>query len=352
MTSARERFRAEHPDFPLLAVDDLPGTQAFLEARGWLEPGERVRATTPAGEGNMNLTLRVDTDRRAMVLKQARPWVEKYDFIPAPWERATMEASFYERIAAIPEVASKMPRLIASDASSRALLIELIEPAMDFSSLYAGGDLELGEAEVLARFLAGLHRSTWGDADPRFRNLAMRELNHQHIYVIPLTGGNGIDLERFEPGLGQVAADLREDRELAGLMAETGQHYMGSGPCLLHGDFFPGSWLRTPNGPRVLDPEFCFHGPQEFDVGNFVAHMLLAQQDAGITRHFLATYCRDPQMVEPDYRWVTRFAAAEVIRRLLGVAQLPLPPSQGWRASSIERAVRAFKSKDLEALLT
>ena len=67
----------------------------------------------------MNLTLRVRTERRSVVLKQARPWVEKYDHIEAPWERSLSERWFYERVASIPEVAGHMPRLLASDPEAQ-----------------------------------------------------------------------------------------------------------------------------------------------------------------------------------------------------------------------------------------
>ena len=47
----------------------------------------------------MNCTLRVTTTRRSFILKQARPWVEKYPQIAAPVERARVEAAFYAAVA-------------------------------------------------------------------------------------------------------------------------------------------------------------------------------------------------------------------------------------------------------------
>ena len=98
-----------HPGFPWLDAADPDGVRAYLERRGWLSPGETVSGCERAGEGNMNLTLRLRTDRRSLVVKQARPWVERYDHIAAPWERGESERWFYERVAAIPEVAGHMP---------------------------------------------------------------------------------------------------------------------------------------------------------------------------------------------------------------------------------------------------
>src|SRR5262245_8091110 len=142
-----------HPEFPWLEAGDVPAVQAFLAARGWLAPGEAVLACEPAGEGNMNLTLRVRTDRRSVVLKQARPWVEKYDHIAAPWERSLSERWFYERVETIPAVASHMPRLLASDPDARVLVLEDLADARDHGDLYARRRLTTGEAERLGGVL-------------------------------------------------------------------------------------------------------------------------------------------------------------------------------------------------------
>jgi 5-methylthioribose kinase len=89
--SLRVAERRAHPDFPWLEADDAPGIEHFLHARGWIADDERVLECGRAGDGNMNLTLRVRTAGGSLILKQARPWVEKYDHIAAPWERSESE---------------------------------------------------------------------------------------------------------------------------------------------------------------------------------------------------------------------------------------------------------------------
>jgi 5-methylthioribose kinase len=69
----------------------------YLRSKEWIGPREIVRRAARAGEGNMNCTLRVQTSERTFILKQARPWVEKYPQIPAPWNRAEAEARFYQQ---------------------------------------------------------------------------------------------------------------------------------------------------------------------------------------------------------------------------------------------------------------
>src|SRR5262249_57114348 len=98
--------------------------------------------------------------------KQARPWVEKYDHIAAPWERSLSERWFYERVATIPGVAGWVPRLLASDESARALLLEDLRDASDLTGLYAGGRLETEEVDRLARGPRAPHHGPARDPPP------------------------------------------------------------------------------------------------------------------------------------------------------------------------------------------
>jgi 5-methylthioribose kinase len=342
--SLRAEAVATHPGFPWLADDDPAGVASYLRARGFLSDGETPERVERAGEGNMNLTLRIVTGRHSLILKQARPWVEKYDHIAAPWERARFERRFYERVAAIPAVAAAMPRLLGSDDEAHTLLLEDLPGARDLTDLYAGARLDEAEVEALAGYLAALHAATHGTPDPDFANRAMRELNYAHIFVVPYERENGVDLEGREPGLTAAAERLAADGAFRGALAATGRRYLADGPCLLHGDYFPGSWLRTAAGPRVIDPEFCFYGDPEVDAGCALAHLALARQDPGLATRFRARYgaC--------DEARTARFAAAEIARRLLGVAQLPIAPSDGWRAAILLRAREAMVAGSLAGL--
>jgi 5-methylthioribose kinase len=66
---------------------------------------------------------------------------------------------------------------------------------------------------------------------------------------------------------------------------------MSSAEALLHGDLHTGSVMLTVDDTRVIDPEFAFMGPIGFDVGAVVANFLLSyfSQDG----HEEATGARD-----------------------------------------------------------
>lgn len=298
----------------------------------------------------MNLTLRVQTDRRSVILKQARPWVEKYDHIAAPWDRLRYERRFYSRVATINGVARHMPALLAADDDARTLLLEDLGAANDLTNLYAGGALEPEEIRSLALYLAELHQATAGDKLSEFTNREMRQLNHAHIFEIPLSMDLPLDLDALEPGLAGAAKELRSDREIAEHARELGAIYLADGTVLVHGDFFPGSWLRTAEGIKVIDAEFCHAGHPEIDLGCALAHFSLAQQPLRASRRFLASYLEGCVGYEIDLSLLAGMTAMEIIRRLIGVAQLPIPKSTGIRAESLERARRVLLERSLAPL--
>lgn len=338
------------PDFPWLSLDDPAGLQTFLRQRGWLAADEPVLACEKPGEGNMNLTIRVRTPRRTFIVKQARPWVEKYDHIPAPWDRMRYECQFYERVASIPTVARQMPRLLGADPEARVVALEDLADAETLVSLYAGDVLSQGELEQLGGFLRSLHDATRGAANPAFANHAMRQLNHEHIFEFPLAEANGLQLDQFAPGLASAARRLRGDSSYRALVKQTGRRYLADGNCLVHGDYFPGSWLRTPEGIRVIDAEFCYFGDAEFDLGCAVAHFALAAQPRDDAEALLAAYdgANDPAPLQAEL--LASYAAIEVMRRLIGVAQLPLNDDRVDRVALVERSRRALLRKSWELL--
>lgn len=320
---ARERLLAEHPKAFFLDPENPPALVGFLAAGQRLLASEAVLSVAKAGEGNMNCVVRVTTDQRTFILKQARPWVEKYPQIAAPWDRALAEVRFFRAVEAAPLVAKWLPRILWVDEGSRILALEDLGAASDLSGIYRG-EFFLSEDEVasLSGFLGHLHAVPI-EASERdgFANRAMRVLNHEHIFRFPLDPANGLSLDGITPGLAAAAAGLQEDSGYSQAVTVLGGRYLTDGATLLHGDFFPGSILRTANGLRVIDPEFGFLGNAEFDVGVFYAHLLLSGHEAETAESVWAAYAGGTHF---SRRLARGYAGAEIMRRLIGVAQLPL----------------------------
>lgn len=324
----KKAFQEAHPDVFFLDPGDSSALIAYLEAApGRLLPGGHVLGAEKAGEGNMNCVVRVRTaGGGSFILKQARDWVEKYPQLAAPRDRALVEERFYALVSGVPPVAGRMPRLLWTDPEARLLALEDLGTARDFFPLYDGRlTLDRETFHTLVDYLSALHAVHPPAGDPVLANREMRALNHTHIFALPMQPDNGLDLDRFTPGLTAAAAPLKGDVACAALVAELGARYLAdTGKTLLHGDFFPGSWLRTDGGEtRVIDPEFCFVGDAEFDLGVTLAHLHLADQPAELASALFARYQPSAGF---DPALARRYAGVEIMRRLLGVAQLPIPP--------------------------
>lgn len=331
MASKRERFRtAAAPNAYFLDADDVEGIRQYLGEREWLMSGEAVLRAEIAGQGNMNCVVRAVTPSRSFILKQSRPWVEKYSDIAAPFDRAIVEAEFYRAVSGT-DVADWMPQFYWVDPISRILCLEDIGTGGDSSSLYAGVRLDAADQQRVCGFLSVLHHS-----GSQLLNREMRALNHSHIFVFPFDSENGLDLEKFTPGLKEVSQHVKNNSRLLDRVKELGQVYLSDGTWLLHGDYFPGSWMRTTSGIKIIDPEFAFTGPREFDVGVMMAHLTMS----GDTNALDALPNYYAHWSELDQRLVEGFAGVEVLRRLLGVAQLPLKLDLDRKRDLIESSIR------------
>jgi 5-methylthioribose kinase len=274
----------------------------------------------------MNCVLRVVTSRRTFILKQARPWVEKYPSVAAPWDRALVEARFYQEVEPRHTVAKYLPKLLGFHPEERLLMLEDLAEAQDFTFLYSDGGQRPEEAELnrLIDFLTALHNSF---RDPElagaFSNIEMRVLNHEHIFAAPLRKDNGLDLDAITPGLAVPALRLQHDPGYCSEVSFLGERYMDTsrGVCLIHGDYFPGSWLRARQSVCVIDPEFCFYGPPEWDLGVMAAHLYFARQSQSSIDGLFSRYA---ELASLDRGLALQFAGVEIMRRLIGVAQLPV----------------------------
>ena len=311
----------------LISLDRGADLHRILVDCGLLAHSDEIHGVEVAGEGNMNCTLRVRVAGGSFVVKQSRPWVEKYPSIPAPMNRALFEIQFYETVARSGAVVSKMPRLIGFDRERHLLLLDDLGAGRDGTFLYSRSDMDClkGQLPSLAQWLADLHSISVGPDFENFTNRELRKLNHAHIFEIPFFHPPAIDLDAVTPGLDGVAKEYSVHAAVVSRARQLGEEYLADGETLLHGDFFPGSWLFTSEGLFVIDPEFCFCGRPEFDLAVCSAHLrMIGLEDESID-DLLANYEQKSEKL--DRRLVNAWAGIEIMRRILGVAQLGLDRS-------------------------
>ena len=294
----------------------------YLRQQKWIPETEAVVSLDKPGEGNMNRVLRATTNSGTLILKQATDFVNKYPDIPAPIERIDVEQRFYRLASQIPELKNKLPGIIGYDPAHHLLAMEDLGSISDYTFLYEKDSvLTENHAIAIADTLVRLHQHQFStDQVQQFpENLALRKLNHQHIFDFPLMVENGFDLDTITPGLQKVALKYKNDPELKSIATQLGENYLAKGNTLLHGDYYPGSWLASGTGFKLIDPEFGFFGAAEFDLGVLLAHLKLAKQSDSIIQKMLGLYT-----LPIDEGLLAQFEGIEIIRRLIGLAQLPL----------------------------
>ena len=316
----------------------------YLQEHKWLGLDETIVSLTKPGEGNMNYVLRADTGKRTFIVKQSRAYVEKYPQVPAPANRAITEGAFYQKISEDKNVQEYMPKLIGLDEKNNIIILEDLGVTNDFMVLYdRKHQLELEDIREVTGYLNGLHYSFQKTVvDDELTNLELRKLNHEHIFHYPFMEDNGFDLNSIQDGLQELALPFIKDSQLKQRIEVLGSTYLRSGNYLLHGDYYPGSWLKTDTGIKIIDPEFCYYGSREFDLGVLIAHLYLSQQDESLLGDVIKEYLAYPEL---DLELLDGFTGVEIMRRLIGLAQLPLQMDLKTKKQLLEFAHQLILNK-------
>ena len=78
------------------------------------------------------------------------------------------------------------------------------------------------------------------------------------------------------PWLDATAAGFREDLDLHVAISRLKLDFMTRPEALIHGDLHTGSIMVTESETRVIDPEFAFYGPMGFDLGAVIGNLIMS----------------------------------------------------------------------------
>lgn len=297
-----------------------------------------------AGDGNMNFTYRLTLKNDgSIIVKQSPSFCARFPDIPAPEKRILSEMKYYELANADKFIASHSPEILGLDTNNRIAYISDLGVATDFEYLYAQKEaIAPNVCNRLIKYLVALHNLKI-PKDVKFNNFEMRELNHDYIFHLPFLPDDGaIDLDNITPGLKSVVHEYKNDLELRDAASELGKLYFQKSRTLIHGDYYPMSWINTEKGLFVIDPEFGFMGLPEIDLGVFLAHMLLSNNYEIALQSIKQTYgpC--------DFELVVKFCAVEVFRRITYVSQLPILNSLSFKKDLLSKSAMALKTGEME----
>lgn len=234
-------------------------------------------------DGNLNSVFLVDGPDGGLCVKQALPYVRVHgESWPLDINRAVYENAYAERLA--PHVGSLAPAIFHFDAEQFVIVMEKLEPHIILRKALIDGvhypQVPAAVAEYVAKAsfftsdLAAPFEAKASDIALFSRNVYLQRISADLIFIDPYetVWRNKV----IEPHLSAWADAFREDLDLKAAVARLRALYFGKAQSLIHGDLHTGSVMVTPEDTRVIDGEFAWVGPSGFDVGNFIAHYVMA----------------------------------------------------------------------------
>jgi 5-methylthioribose kinase len=309
----------------LSPLDDA-GLPAWLEARGLLRAaGARVEA---AGDGNINWVRRVvAADGARLIVKQARPALERFPEYRVDTERIVFEARYMAVLRReVPGQARVLPRVLCFDEPERALVLEDVSPAERLDALLDAGRASPDTLFALGEFLGAVHRATARDAvglAREFANDEMRRLHGEHIFTLPYAPNDF----PIEPRLRALADELLAKPGLRARIAELRARYYESRESLVHGDVQAGNVLVQGERPRLLDAEIAHVGDPAFDLGQALAHVhvhRVRSRDAEPCERCEKALVDGYAPSREELERARAYAGVEILRRAIGAARLLL----------------------------
>eukprot|EP00889_Picochlorum_renovo_P000135 jgi/Picre1/27165/NNA_000134.t1 len=234
------------------------------------------------GDGNLNYVYIVTGPSGSVCIKQAPPFVR---VIGSDWplsqNRSRIEAdALVEQGRLCPH---HVPAVLHFDADGKVLVMQYIAPPHVTlrDGLIQGKQYPL-LAEHIVLFLSrtlfktsciAMGGEEFRQLAKRFSNKELCGLTEQVIFTDPYYQAK--NNKHTSPQLDAIVAEIQSNDALKAEATRMKAVFLSKQEALVHGDFHTGSLMVTEDSTFVIDPEFAFVGPIAFDVGKFIANLLM-----------------------------------------------------------------------------
>ena len=355
-------------------------------------------------DGNLNTVFIVSGPAGSVCCKQSLPYVRVDPAWAMPLERTLFEARWMQALS--PAVGHQIPELYHLDEGLFLIVMENLANHHVLRNALITGVAPAGFAARIGEFVGhASHATSWRalafEDVYALRDLFSRNLALTRITVdLVLTDPYRSDCPRnrwISPELDDLVAGLQGDSALHSAVERMQERFLSSSQALLHGDLHTGSIMISGDDVRVIDGEFALYGPIGFDLGMFLAnlvmnayaqpehedwmrdeitllwssfrHAYLERWESGAQRGDMGSLAHPASCPTERTRFFQQilhdcagFAGLEMIRRTIGFAQIADYEAGQDRDSEIEarrRALmtgrsliqRAFQIDTIDALL-
>ena len=253
-----------------------------------LFPNDAKLVCEEIGDGNLNYVFRLTnlTSGKGIIIKQALPYAKVIgESWPLTLKRAKIEASALQKhgeyaVGLVPKVYATDENLaitVMEDLSH----LEIAREGLINGESYPRLSTDVGEYLASTLFYTSdfaLHPFEKKALVVEFSNPELCKITEDLIFTDPFFNNETND---FEPALQTVVEAIWGNSLLKLEVAKLKRSFLTEAEALLHGDLHTGSIFASEEETKVIDPEFAFYGPIGFDIGLFLANLIVQS----ITRH-------------------------------------------------------------------
>lgn len=269
---------------------DQEGAADYILGKGFFADSKGPLVSREIGDGNMNYIYRISCGEKSLILKQAGEATRLSSGKNISRKRNQREARALIRQNEI--VPGSTPKVYLYDEIMDCMVMEdMKDYTVMRQALLDGRPLCDSFGEQIGHILAENYRQTSDvQADhirkkyevKEFINPELCEISERLVFDEPifnLSGGNGVEPENNA----YVEENIYAGEELKKEVGKLKYQFMTSSQSFIHGDLHTGSLFISEKGVKIFDSEFAFYGPTGYDVGNVIAHLLLAKTNALLT---------------------------------------------------------------------
>ncbi|QFG00966.1 S-methyl-5-thioribose kinase [Psychrobacillus glaciei] len=310
------------------------------------------------GDGNLNYVFHIKDaqSERSLIIKQALPYAKVVgESWPLTLKRATIEAIALKKQAEY--VPTLVPTVYATDEDLAITVMEdlshlkIAREGLIHLESYPKLSRDIGEYLAQTLFHTSdfaLHPFEKKGLVSEFSNPELCKITEDLIFTDPFFDHETND---FEPSLRAEVEVIWNNERLKLEVAKLKRSFLTEAEALLHGDLHTGSIFASETETKVIDPEFAFYGPIGFDIGIFLANLIVqsitreTEARNTILQHieqtwevFSSTFSTlwksksiesykdtkgfEEYVLDKIFRDTLGFAGCELIRRTIGLAHV------------------------------
>ena len=231
-------------------------------------------------DGKINHVYRLRSDNRSMIFKQAVPYARVVgESMPLPLDRIRIEAEVMGMYTIL--MPGSVPNVMHMDEVMAIVIMEDMLPLEVGRTAFINGNeparfaADIGYMSATMSFYTSdfhLDSSTKKKMQAEIANPGMRQLTEQLVFDWPYSDHES---NEYEKGMRSDVKFLSQDQRLLLEVAQLKHKFMTKSDALIHGDLHSGAIFVGEDRTVIFDTEFALCGPFGFDLGQFIANLML-----------------------------------------------------------------------------